>query len=157
IALLEAMAEKKGFTLQTFPYAVPGTEQSAAWTDVRRFRPDNVIIWGAGPGQAVSIRGAISNGISPKSIYSVIWLSETDMRSFQGDAVVGVKRYTAVNTGADSAILKRISEKIIAAGKGTGDAKVVGSTYYTIGVASMAIMAQAAKQALDKQGAPLTG
>ncbi len=157
IALIEAMAKTKGFTLKTFPYAVPGTEQSAAWTDVRRFRPDNVIIWGAGPGQAVSIRGAISNGISPKSIYSVIWLSETDMRSFQGDAVVGVKRFTAVNTGADSAILKRISEKVVAAGKGTGDAKVVGSTYYNIGVASMAIMAQAARQALDKLGPPLTG
>lgn len=157
IALLEAMAKTKGFTLKTFPYAVPGTEQSAAWTDVRRFRPDQVIIWGAGPGQAVSVRGAISNGISPKSIYSVIWLSETDMRSFQGDAVVGVKRFTAVNTGADSAILKRISEKVVAAGKGTGDAKVVGSTYYNIGVATMAIMAQAAKQALADQGEPLTG
>uniref|UniRef100_UPI003340E05F ABC transporter substrate-binding protein n=1 Tax=Castellaniella defragrans TaxID=75697 RepID=UPI003340E05F len=157
IALLEAIAGSKGFTLKTFPYAVPGTEQSAAWTDVRRFRPDNVIIWGAGPGQAVSIRGAISNGISPKSIYSVIWLSETDMHSFQGDAVVGVKRFTAVNTGADSAILKRINEKVVAAGKGTGDAKAVGSTYYNIGVASMAVMAQAAREAVGALGEPLTG
>src|SRR5690606_10256420 len=151
------MAEKKGFTLKTFPYAVPGTEQSGAWTDVRRFRPDNVIIWGAGPGQAVSIRGAISNGISPKSIYSVIWLSETDVRSFQGDTVVGVKRFTAVSTGIDSAILKRINEKIVAPGQGTGDAKVVGSTYYNIGVASMVIMTHAAQLALDKLGEPLTG
>lgn len=157
IALLEALAETKGFTLKTFAYPVPGTEQSATWTDVRRFRPDNVIIWGAGPGQAVSVRGAISNGIAPKNIYSVIWLSETDMRSFDGDAVVGVKRFTAVNTGVDSAILKRINEKVVAAGQGTGDAKVVGSTYYNIGVATMAIMAQAAKQALADEGEPLTG
>src|SRR5690606_23605257 len=101
IALLEALVEPRGFKLQTFPYPVPGTEQAATWTEVRRFRPDAVIIWGAGPGQAVSIRGAISNGISPKSVYSVVWISDTDMKSFAGNRAVGVKRVTLVNPGTD--------------------------------------------------------
>ncbi|MFA7504094.1 MAG: ABC transporter substrate-binding protein [Burkholderiaceae bacterium] len=157
IALLEAMVQSKGFTLQGFPYPVPGTEQAATWTEVRRFRPDAVIIWGAGPGQAVSVRGAIGNGISPKSIYSVVWISDTDMQSFSGDTAVGVKRVTLVNPGTDQKIVQRIIEKVIEPGDGSGDRSTVGSTYYNIGVASMAIPVQAARLALGKSGAPLTG
>ncbi|WP_234026804.1 ABC transporter substrate-binding protein [Melaminivora suipulveris] len=150
------MAQSKGFTLQTFPYPAPGTEQASAWSEVRRFQPDQVLIWGAGPGQAVSVRGAISNGIAPKKINSVVWLAETDMQSFRGNSAEGVKRVTLVNPGSDSAILKRIQDKVVKPGQGSGDAKLVGSTYYNIGVASMALPVQAAKLALAKQGAPLT-
>lgn len=157
IELLNKASESKGFTLKLFPYPVPGTEQSATWTEVRRFRPDKVIIWGGGPGQAVSIRGAVSNGIAPKDVHSVIWLSESDMASFKGDSVVGVKRVTAVGTGTDSPILKRIVDKVITPGQGSGDKANVGTTYYNIGVASMAIPVQAAKLAMKKFGAPLTG
>src|SRR5690606_39603155 len=157
IALLEALAPAKGYKLQLFPYPVPGTEQAATWTEVRRFRPDAVIIWGAGPGQAVSIRGAISNGISPKSVYSVVWISDTDMKSFAGNRAVGVKRVTLVNPGTDQKLVQRIIEKVVEPGNGSGDRAIVGNTYYNIGVASMAIPVEAARRALAKSGAPLTG
>src|SRR5690606_32035324 len=97
IALLDALVKDKGFTLQKFPYPVPGTEQAATWTEVRRFRPDVVILWGAGPMQAVSIRGAISNGIPPKNIYSVMWLSDADTHSLTGDTAVGAKLLSLAN------------------------------------------------------------
>lgn len=157
IALLEALVKTKGFKLQAFPYPVPGTEQAATWTEVRRYRPDAVILWGAGPGQAVSIRGAISNGISPKSIYSVVWLSDTDMQSFSGNTAVGVKRVTLVNPGTDQKLIQRIIQKVIEPGNGSGNRDLVGSTYYNIGVASMAIPVEGARLALAKSGAPLTG
>lgn len=157
IALLEALVKTKGFKLQAFPYPVPGTEQAATWTEVRRYRPDAVIIWGAGPGQAVSIRGAISNGISPKSVYSVVWLSDTDMKSFSGDTAVGVKRVTLVNPGTDQKLVQRIIQKVIEPGQGSGNRDVVGSTYYNIGVASMTIPVEGARLALGKSGGPLTG
>src|SRR5690606_21113645 len=156
IALLDALVKDKGFTLQKFPYPVPGTEQAATWTEVRRFRPDVVILWGAGPMQAGSIRGAISSGIPPKSIYSVVWLSDTDMQSFSGDTAVGVKRVTLVNPGTDQKIVQRIVQKVIEPGNGSGSRDTVGSTYYNIGVASMAIPVEAARRVLSKSGAPLT-
>ncbi len=157
IELLNKVSALKGFELKLFPYPVPGTEQAATWTEVRRYRPDKVIIWGAGPGQAVSIRGAVGNGIAPKDIHSVIWLSESDMQSFTGDTVVGLKRFTAVNTGTSPAILKRIVDKVITPGQGSGDKAKVGTTYYNIGVASMVIAVEAARLATKKLGAPLTG
>ena len=117
IELLKKVAEEKGFELKLYPYPVPGTEQAATWSEVRRFRPDKVMIWGAGPGQGVSIRGAVSNGISPKNVYSVVWLSESDMESFKGDAVVGVKRVTLVHTGTDNPVLQRIVKDVVEPGK----------------------------------------
>jgi branched-chain amino acid transport system substrate-binding protein len=157
IELLNRMAKTKGFEVKLYPYPVPGTEQAATWSEVRKNRPDKIIIWGAGPGQAVSIRGAVTNGIAPKDIHSVLWLSESDMAAFKGNEVVGVKRVTLVNTGVGLPILKRIVEKIVTPGNGSGDKKRVGGSYYNIGVASMAIAVQAAKLALQKDGAPLTG
>ncbi len=157
IELLNRVSQTKGFELKLFPYPVPGTEQAATWSEVRRYRPDKVIIWGAGPGQAVSIRSAVGNGIAPKDIHSVIWLSESDMQAFKGNEVVGVKRFTAVNTGTSPALLQRVIDKVVNAGQGTGDKAKVGTTYYNIGVASMAITVEAAKLALKKSGPPLTG
>ena len=157
IELIERVSKTKGFELKLYPYPVPGTEQAATWSEVRKNRPDKIIIWGAGPGQAVSIRSAVTNGIAPKDIHSVIWLSESDMSAFKGNEVVGVKRVTLVNTGTSPAILKRIVDKVVTPGKGSGDKAKVGTTYYNIGVASMAIAVQAVKQGMQKGGAPLTG
>ncbi len=157
IELLNRVAPTGGFEVKLFPYPVPGTEQTATWTEVRRYRPDTVIIWGAGPGQGVSIRGAVSNGIAPKDVHSVVWLSESDMQPFKGNEVVGVKRVTLVNTGTAPALVKRIVDKVVAPGQGSGDKAKVGTTYYNIGVASMAIPVEAAKLALKNFGEPLTG
>jgi len=157
IELLERVAKTKGFELKLHPYPVPGTEQAATWSEVRRNRPDKIIIWGAGPGQAVSIRSAVTNGIAPKDIHSVIWLSESDMSAFKGNEVVGVKRVSLVNTGTDAPVLKRIMEKVVNPGNGSGDKKRVGTTYYNVGVASMAIATEAGRLAVQKLGGLLTG
>lgn len=157
IELLNRVAKTKGFEVKLYPYPVPGTEQAATWSEVRKNRPDKVIIWGAGPGQAVSIRGAVTNGIAPKDIHSVVWLSESDMAAFKGNEVVGVKRVTLVNTGTNYSILQRITEKVITPGQGSGDKKRVGWSGYNIGVATMAIAVEAARLAMKTGSGPLTG
>lgn len=157
IPVLEELAKRKDFTLRTFPYASPGNEQSSTWSEVRRYRPDFVIIWGAGGGQAVSVREAIRNGISPGQIHSVVWLAEADMKTVGIDVAKGIKRFEAVATGTDTPVIKAIMEKVVAAGKGAGPRENVGRTYYNIGVATMAISVEGARLALEKLGAPLTG
>src|SRR5690606_41600595 len=89
--------------------------------------------------------------------YSVVWVSDTDMKSFAGNTAVGFKRVTLVNPGTDQKLVQRIIQKVIEPGNGSGDRGIVGSTYYNIGVASMSIPVEAARLALAKSGAPLTG
>ena len=157
LKILKALADKKGFDVKAFPYPSPGNEQSATWTDVRRYNPDYVTIWGAGGGQPVSIRTAIRNGISPEKIFSVVWLAETDVRQVGAERAKGVKRFEATATGTDTPIMQDLVDTVIDAGNGSGDRKNVGTTYYNIGVATMAASVEAARKGLDEFGAPLTG
>jgi branched-chain amino acid transport system substrate-binding protein len=157
LPILRQLAEQKGFEVKAFPYPSPGNEQSSTWSDVRRWRPDHVTIWGAGGGQPVSIRTAIRNGISPEDILSVVWLARTDMKQVGVEAAKGVKRFEAVHTGRDTPVIQRILDQVIEPGNGTGDTKNVGTTYYNIGVATMAASVRAAELALEEHGAPLTG
>ena len=70
--------------------------------------------------------------------------------------MTGVKRFEATASGTDHPIIQRIQEKVIEPGKGAGDAANVGTSYYNLGVATMAISVEAARLALE-DGGPLTG
>jgi branched-chain amino acid transport system substrate-binding protein len=156
LPVFQAVAAKEGFELQTFFYPSPGNEQSSSWTAVRRFAPDWVVIWGAGGGQTVSLRDAIRNGVKLDKLLSVIWLSETDTEIAGKDAAKGVLRFEGVAQGKDHPLIKAIADEVVAKGKGAGPAEKVGSSYYNIGVASMAIAVEGARIGLEKFGAPLT-
>ena len=155
IPVFQALAEKLGFAFTEVGYPSPGNEQSAQWTQVRHDKPDWVVLWGAGGGQPNSLREALANGISPDKIVSVIWLSETDMGIVGADQAKGVSRFEGVAFGKRP-LITAIEAEVVAKGKGAGDASKVGSSYYNIGVATMALFAEGARMALDKEGAPLT-
>jgi len=156
IPVFQKLAEQLGYVFTEIGYPSPGNEQSAQWTQVRREQPDWVVLWGAGGGQPNSVREALRNGISPDKIVSVIWLSETDMNIAGAEQAKGISRFEGVASGKDVPIIKTIQAEVIAKGKGAGDAAKVGSSYYNIGVATMALFAEGARLALDKEGAPLT-
>lgn len=157
IPVLEKLSEKLDFNLRTFPYASPGNEQSSTWSEVRRYRPDFVIIWGAGGGQAVSVREAIRNGIAPEKIHSVVWLAEADMESVGKDTAKGIRKFEGTASGTEPEIIQEIITKVVEPGKGSGPAENVGRTYYNVGVATMAVSVEAARLALEKFGPPLDG
>lgn len=155
IPVLEKLSKELDFSLRTFPYASPGNEQSSTWSEVRRFRPDQVIIWGAGGGQAVSVREAIRNGIAPEKIHSVVWLAEADMEAIGKDTAKGVRKFEGTDNGTGSALIQEMITKVIEPGKGSGPKENVGRSYYNIGVATMAISVEAARLAMKEYGPPL--
>ncbi|MBS0317954.1 MAG: ABC transporter substrate-binding protein, partial [Proteobacteria bacterium] len=48
IPLLQERAKMHGFELQLLPVTAPGVDQKATWLQVRRNRPDYVLLWGWG-------------------------------------------------------------------------------------------------------------
>jgi branched-chain amino acid transport system substrate-binding protein len=155
IPVFQALAAKLGYDFTEVGYPSPGNEQSTQWTQVRRDKPDWVVLWGAGGGQPNSLREALANGIEPGKIVSVIWLSETDMGIVGADQAKGVARFEGVAFGKRP-LIAAIEAEVTSKGKGAGDPKKVGSTYYNIGVATMALFAEGARLAVEKEGAPLT-
>ena len=157
IAVFERLGRQLGFEFGAFPYPSPGNEQSATWTQVRRFRPDWTVIWGAGVGNQVSIREAIRNGIPLDHLVSVIWIAEKDMHVVGDQEAKGVLRFEAAISGRDTPVVKEIlSEVYQKAGKGSGKNENVGSTYYVIGVNVVAPVVEATRIAKEKFGEPVT-
>lgn len=157
IPVFEELSKRLGFELGLFPYPSPGNEQSATWTQVRRFRPDWTILWGAGVGQPVSIREAIRNGMNLERVISVIWVAEKDMQVVGAQQARGLLRFEAAIPGRDTAIIKGIlSEVYQKAGKGHGKIENVGTTYYVIGINAVAPIVEGIRIAHEKFGEPVT-
>ena len=157
IPVFEELGRRFGFEFAAFPYPSPGNEQSATWTQVRRFRPDWVAVWGAGVGNQVSIREAIRNGIPLDHVVSVIWIAEKDMHVVGDQEAKGVLRFEAAISGRETQTVRDIvSEVYQKAGKGHGKLENVGSTYYVIGVNVTAPVVEAVRIAKEKFGDPLT-
>jgi branched-chain amino acid transport system substrate-binding protein len=147
--LLQELAKRRGFELLPFPYSPPGNEQSAAWTQVRRARPDWTLIWGGGVGQTVSLKEALRNGIAPDRIASVVWLSESDMKVVGNDQAKGVLKYEGAAAGREPKVIQDILRDVVGKGKGAGPQELVGTTYYNIGVMAGAVMVEGVRKALE--------
>lgn len=157
LPLLQALAKRRGFELLPYPYAPPGNEQSAIWTQLRRARPDWTLIWGGGVGQTVSVKEALRNGIPADRIASVVWLSESDMKVVGPEQAKGVLKYEGAASGREPKLIQDILREVVDKGKGAGAKDLVGTSYYNIGVMAAAIMVEGVRRALEiNKGAAVT-
>jgi len=156
IPVFEALSKRLGFELAMFPYPSPGNEQSATWTQVRRLRPDWVVLWGAGVGQPVSIREAIRSGLPMDRVISVMWVAEKDMQVVGPQQGRGLLRFEAAVPGRDTGVVREILGEVYQkANKGYGKIENVGTTYYMVGIASVAPVVEAVRLARQKSTEPL--
>ena len=117
LPILQVLAQRQGFELQTFPYTPPGNDQAAIWPQVRRARPDFVIFWGAAVGQTVALTEAIRNGLRMDRVSSSVWLSESDMEVVGKDAAKGVMKVEPCASGRDPKPIRDILTEVVAKGK----------------------------------------
>tara|TARA_R110002073_G_scaffold199364_1_gene358423 strand:- start:6443 stop:7705 length:1263 start_codon:yes stop_codon:yes gene_type:complete len=156
IEILKTLAEKEGFELGLFPYPLPGSDQSSAWTQVRRFQPDAIISWSLSKMHVVASREMKRNGIPMEKYISVNWLNETDIANIGPAEAKGLKRGTNVAGGQDIPIIKEIIAELYDKGKGNGDIKSLQDVYYNTGLAIYSVAFEAARLAVEKSGEPLT-
>ena len=154
--VFQELSKRLGFRFAAFYYAPPGTDQAATWKQAYRFKPDWTIIWGAGDAQSQSIREALAQGVKLDHVVSNVNMQETDLALAGAAKAAGLLRFEGVATGRALPIIAAIEREVIAAGKGAGPPENVGQTYYNAGVASMALIAEGARLALENEGEPLT-
>ena len=77
IRTLEALAEKHGFELVLLPVDHPGQEQKSQWLQIRREKPDYVLMWGWGVMNQVAIQEA-ANIRYPMDKFIGIWWSGSE-------------------------------------------------------------------------------
>lgn len=156
IPVLKTLAAKEGFELQLFPNPMPGRDQAAVWTQIRRFNPDWVISWNLSAMHVVAAKEMKRNGIPMEKLIVVNWLNEVDINNIGAAEAKGLKRGTNVVGGKDHPLMQQIVKEVYGANKGAGDAKNLDDIYYNTGLAMYSSMFEGVRNAIRKGGWPLT-
>ncbi len=156
INLLKTLAAKEGFDLQLVPNSLPGNDQAAAWTQIRRFNPDWVLSWNLGNMHIVASREMKRNAIAMDKYISVNWLNEVDIANIGNDAAKGLKRGTYVVGGQEHPLMKQIIKDLYEKGKGSGDRKHLNDIHYNTGLAMYSPVFEGARLAIKQYGWPIT-
>ncbi|MBS8232456.1 MAG: ABC transporter substrate-binding protein [Marinobacter sp.] len=156
IEILKTLSEKEGFELELYPVPLPGTDQSGAWSRIRRDKPDYVISWLLAGGHVVASREMRRNRFPIDRYLSVHWMNEVDIRNIGEEEAKGILRATNVVGGQDTPIVQTMLETYYAKGKGSGPEANVRDVYYNMGLAIQATAHEAARLAIKENGWPLT-
>ncbi len=154
--LLKTLAAREGFELQLFPNPLPGNDQAAAWTQIRRANPDWIISWNLSNMHAVAAREMKRNGIPMEKYISSIFLNEVDLANIGLEAAKGLKRGTYVIGGKDHPLIQQIIKELYNNGKGSDDPKYLDNIYYNTGLAMYSSVFEGARLAIKQYGWPLT-
>ncbi|UWQ17705.1 ABC transporter substrate-binding protein [Jannaschia sp. M317] len=152
IRTLEELSEKHGFDLTTLAVDHPGQEQKSQWLQIRRERPDYVVMWGWGVMNQVAIQEAANIRYPMENFIGNWWAgSENDVRPV-GEAADGYKSLAMHNVGDDFPIYADLEQHVFGAGKAAGNGDQGGTVLYNRGLYAAMLAAEAAKTAQEIHG-----
>ncbi len=152
IRTLEELAKKHGYELTLLAVDHPGQEQKSQWLQIRRERPDYVMMWGWGVMNQVAIKEA-ANIRYPMDHFIGVWWSgsENDVLP-AGDGANGYKAVTFHGVGSDYPIYDDLKKYVVDAGKAAGDGTKLGTALYNRGMYAAMLAAEAAATAQTMSG-----
>ena len=153
---LKEIAKRESADIQFFPFPPTGVDQSSAWTQVRRYKPDWVIFWGLSNMNVAAAREMKRNGIPMERYIAANWINENTMQNM-GELGQGLKRGAPVSGDLDNPLRQEILREVYAKGKkGAGDEKATADSYYLVGLSLFSTAFEAVKNATASGSGPLT-
>jgi branched-chain amino acid transport system substrate-binding protein len=155
LPLLDQLAKDYGFETKLYP--VPAAEmqnQSGQWLNVRRDRPDYMIMWGWGALQPTAIKEAVKIGYPMNKFISVWWPSEDDARG-AGDGSKGFKTLNWHAASGNFPFLADIEKYVVEKGKSQSPKDKVGTVLYNRGAYNSMLIAEAIRTAQKITGKTL--
>jgi branched-chain amino acid transport system substrate-binding protein len=152
IRTLEVLAEKHGYELSLLPVDHPGQEQKSQWLQIRRDRPDYVLMWGWGVMNQVAIQEAVNIRFPMENFIGVWWSgSENDVVP-AGPKANGYKSLTFHGVGNEFPVLDEIKKYVVDAGKAAGAGDQLGTVLYNRGMYMAMLHSEAARTAQKMTG-----
>jgi len=152
IPTLTRLSERLGFQFISIGVDSPGQEQGSQWLQIRRERPDYVLMWGWGVMNAVAIQEAANIRFPMENFIGVWWSgSENDVRP----AGAGAHGYTALalhGTGTDYPLYDDIRQYVVDRGLAAGTGEEVGTVLYSRGLYASMLAVEAARTAQEIHG-----
>jgi branched-chain amino acid transport system substrate-binding protein len=151
IATLNALAEMHGFNFSELAVDHPGQEQTAQWLQIRRERPDYVLMWGWGVMNQVAVQEAANIGYPMDQFIGNWWAGAEHDVTPAGAAADG---YLSLNMNrvGDMPVLAEMQSMVVDAGMGAGDGSNVGSVLYIRGMYAAMLAAEAIAKAQEIHG-----
>ena len=151
IQTLETLAGQEGFEFVAIPVDHPGQEQKSQWLQIRRERPDFVLLWGWGVMNQVAIQEA-ANINFPMENFMGVWWSGGDHDVMPAGA--GADGYKAMSFSdyKEYPVIADIQTYVVDAGKAAGDGSNVGNLIYNRGMLAAMLAAEAIKTAQEIHG-----
>ncbi len=148
IPLLEALAEKMGFELIKIPVGVKEMQnQSSHWLQVRKERPDYMVMWGWGAMNPTALKEAAKIRYAMDKFIGVWWSgSEGDVIP-AGDAAKDFKAMTFHGAGTDFPALQDIKKYVIDTDKSVGKGGNWGEVLYNRAVFNAMLVVEAIRNA----------
>ncbi|UWQ95568.1 ABC transporter substrate-binding protein [Rhodobacteraceae bacterium M385] len=151
IRTLEELSALHGFELTQLAVDHPGQEQGNQWLQIRRERPDYVVMWGWGVMNQVAIQEAINTRYPMENFIGNWWAgADHDVESAGADAAG--YRSLNMNRLGDMPVFAEIQEMVIDAGLNAGDGSNLGNVLYTRGMYAAMLAAEAAATAQEIHG-----
>ncbi|MDQ2095098.1 ABC transporter substrate-binding protein [Rhodalgimonas zhirmunskyi] len=152
IRTLEELAKKHGYNLTLLPVDHPGQEQKSQWLQIRREKPDYVIMYGWGVMNQVAIQEAVNIRFPMENFIGIWWSgSENDVKP-AGAKANGYKALTFHNVGSDYPVFDDIQKYVVDTGKAAGAGDQIGTALYNRGLYAAMLAAEAAKTAQAMTG-----
>ena len=152
IRTLEELAKKHGYDLTLLAVDHPGQEQKSQWLQIRRERPDYVLMWGWGVMNQVAVKEASSIRFPMDRFIGNWWAgSEHDVLP-AGEGADGYLSATFHAPGGNFAMHDDIRKYVYDAGKGAGERERVGEVLYNRGMIAAVWTAEAIRKAIEIKG-----
>ncbi|MQY41717.1 ABC transporter substrate-binding protein [Epibacterium sp. SM1969] len=152
IRTLEELSKKHGFTLKTLPVDHPGQEQKSQWLQIRRDRPDHVVMWGWGVMNQVAIQEAANIRYPMEDFIGVWWSGAEHDVAAAGAKADGYKSVTFHNVGDDFPVFDDLQEYVVDRGLAAGAGDNLGKVLYNRGLYAAMLAVEAAKTAQELHG-----
>tara|TARA_Y100001934_G_C12278055_1_gene738430 strand:+ start:28 stop:1344 length:1317 start_codon:yes stop_codon:yes gene_type:complete len=152
IRTLEAMADKFGYEFRGLPVDHPGQEQKATWLQIRKEKPDWVLMWGWGVMNQVAIKEAASIRFPMDHFIGVWWSgSENDVLP-AGDGADGYLSGAFHAGGGGFPVHDDIRKHVYDKGLGKGDRNRIGEVLYNRGMVGAMWTTEAIRKAMEIHG-----
>ncbi|OOY20308.1 ABC transporter permease [Thioclava sp. DLFJ5-1] len=152
IRTLEELTKKHGFELSTLPVDHPGQEQKSQWLQIRRDKPDYVLMWGWGVMNQVAIQEAVNIRFPMDHFIGVWWSGSENDVAPAGDKASGYKALSFHGTGMDYPVYADLKQYVVDAGKASGAGDQVGTMLYSRGMYAAMIISEAIRKAQEMAG-----
>ncbi len=148
IPLLEKVAPEMGFELAMFPVAGKEMQaQSAQWLNVRKERPDWMIMWGWGAMNATAVKEAAKTRFPLDRFIGNWWSAAHADLVPVGEAGKGYIGANFSGIGTDFPALQDVMKYVVDAGNSQADPSTVGHVLYNRGLYNAVLVSEAIRAA----------